>query len=259
MFTSAKSKLGQLVMWKDRPLVEALAAILDEVQPERIFEIGIAHGGSTGFIGAYAHPKKLAAIDYSPEPVEALTWFIKEEGLEENIFPIYGVDQGDKRRVRKVAAEVFAGEPLDLVLDDASHRLDKTRQSFETLFPLLRPGGVYVIEDWQWGLKPLPPEVRAENPSKWSFFPTGQSLALLSMELVMASAKGGVIESISIDRYFVKVVRGPGELCDSFRLEDLYPPEAKELLGSHAILKNDPVENTIIASNRGITLDQGRK
>jgi len=258
-FTSAKSRPGRLVLWKDRPLIEALTAILDEGQPARIFEIGIARGGSTGFIGAYAPPQKLAAIDYSPEPVEPLTQFIKAAKLEGNIFPFYGVDQGDVGRLREIAAEVFAGEPLDLVIDDASHRLDKTRRSFETLFPLLRPGGVYAIEDWQWGLKPLPPEVRAADPKKWSYLATGQSLALLPMELVMAAAKGGVIESISVDRHFVKVVRGPGDLSDSFQLEDLYPREAKELLGSHAILENDSMENTTTVSNSGTTLDQRPK
>jgi predicted methyltransferase len=35
---------------------------------------------------------------------------------------------------------------LDLVVDDTSH-LGPTRASFNTLFPRLRPGGVYVIED----------------------------------------------------------------------------------------------------------------
>ena len=34
------------------------------------------------------------------------------------------------------------------MIDDASHKLDLTRRSFEMLFPLLREGGVYVIEDW---------------------------------------------------------------------------------------------------------------
>ena len=40
------------------------------------------------------------------------------------------------------------GEPLDLVIDDASHLYGPTMASFEVLFPRLRPGGLYVIEDW---------------------------------------------------------------------------------------------------------------
>ena len=38
------------------------------------------------------------------------------------------------------------------MLDDASHELDYTRASFNTLFPRLRSGGLYIIEDWSWGL-----------------------------------------------------------------------------------------------------------
>ena len=42
------------------------------------------------------------------------------------------------------------GGGLDLVIDDGSHLAEPTRTSFDTLFPLLAPGGFYIIEDWAW-------------------------------------------------------------------------------------------------------------
>jgi hypothetical protein len=44
------------------------------------------------------------------------------------------------------------------VLDDASHQYEPTKASFETLFPLLRPGGLYIIKDWSWGCWPTLPD-----------------------------------------------------------------------------------------------------
>jgi hypothetical protein len=49
-----------------------------------------------------------------------------------------------------VAVGELQGAPLDLVIDDASHRLRETISSFEVLFPLLRPGGLFLLEDWDW-------------------------------------------------------------------------------------------------------------
>jgi hypothetical protein len=49
--------------------------------------------------------------------------------------------------------EELANE-LDFVIDDASHTYEHTRRSFEILFPLLRPGGLYLIEDWAWAHSP---------------------------------------------------------------------------------------------------------
>jgi hypothetical protein len=43
---------------------------------------------------------------------------------------------------------------VDLVIDDASHLYPFTKGSFETLFPRLRPGGLYIIEDWSWDCWP---------------------------------------------------------------------------------------------------------
>lgn len=36
----------------------------------------------------------------------------------------------------------------------ASHAYEETKASFEFLFPLLSPGGVYLIEDWSWAPHP---------------------------------------------------------------------------------------------------------
>jgi hypothetical protein len=46
-----------------------------------------------------------------------------------------------------IIATEFGAMPLDLVSDDASHLLRETRASFNALFPRLRSGGEYIIED----------------------------------------------------------------------------------------------------------------
>jgi hypothetical protein len=64
----------------------------------------------------------------------------------------HGVDQADRDTIRRLVADEFAGQPLDLVIDDASHLLTPSTATFNPLFPRQRPGGLYVIEDWSWDL-----------------------------------------------------------------------------------------------------------
>lgn len=76
---------------------------------------------------------------------------------------IYGLDIQDRQHIEEeVRAEVFVGDqgdvqelrrilksmrPLDIVIDDGSHVSLDQKQSFAELFPALREGGIYVIED----------------------------------------------------------------------------------------------------------------
>lgn len=61
--------------------------------------------------------------------------------------PIFIGDQADPVFMRSVAESI--GKPIDMVLDDGGHFMHQQIRSFETLFPFLRDGGVYVIEDVQ--------------------------------------------------------------------------------------------------------------
>jgi len=176
------------------------------------------------------------AIDYSADRVEALDHFIDTKGFKQSVSTYYGVDQADSATLVDIVEKEYGGEPLDLVIDDASHRLIETRSSFETLFPLLRPGGIFLIEDWQWGLSPLPHEERATDPAKYGFWPTGQPLSLLGMELLLASAKPGLISKIEINSDFILVERGDGKFEKPFQLSNLYPESAQELLGRRHML-----------------------
>jgi hypothetical protein len=85
-----------------------------------------------------------------PETVANLESFLDAHRLRDRVRPYYGVDQADRDRLATIVAEEFEGDPIDLVIDDASHLLDPTRASFEVLFPRLRTSGLFVIEDWAW-------------------------------------------------------------------------------------------------------------
>jgi len=77
---------------------------------------------------------------------------------------VYGIDKFDKSPLDEQRLTTIVGDqndaafltdvverygPFDIVVDDGSHLNSHQLASFETLFPLLRSGGWYVIEDLQ--------------------------------------------------------------------------------------------------------------
>jgi cephalosporin hydroxylase len=66
--------------------------------------------------------------------------------LQERRIRIYQGSQVDRPFMEQVVAE--AG-PFDIIIDDGSHRNEHVIESFHILFPTLKDGGIYVVEDIQ--------------------------------------------------------------------------------------------------------------
>ena len=66
--------------------------------------------------------------------------------VDEDRITTFVADQSDPESLRAVAGKI--GE-LDVIIDDGSHLSPHILRTFETLFPLLRDGGIYAVEDTQ--------------------------------------------------------------------------------------------------------------
>jgi Methyltransferase domain len=232
---------------KERDLVERYQQLSATTwHGATIVELGIAEGGSTALLGLLAEPTKLIAVEIEPQRLEALDQFIDERGLQASIRPHYGVDQSDHRRLADLVDGERGGQLLDVVIDDASHDYFLTKASFETLFPRLRPGGIYVIEDWNaahsWrdgmraafsntsapGYEERRAQLRAAMANKRASKATQPEevpLSRIAVECLLAAAKGGesAVESATVDKYWVTIVRGPAPLDpEGFHLDDLF-------------------------------------
>ncbi len=202
--TDTQPDSNELLLMKPRWMVERYAALIDDVKPKRMFELGIFHGGSVAFLALLAEPDRHVAIDYQPKGSARFEdW---RQAHDDVVHAYYGVDQGDAATLRRIVADEFGGEPLDLVIDDASHLLDPTRSSFNVLFPLLRPGGVYVIEDWGVDLSlereaarnPVVANRIQEEIAKRPELEHVVPLTRLLFEIVLASVYTDVIESMEL-------------------------------------------------------------
>lgn len=59
-------------------------------------------------------------------------------------------DQADRDRLKQILLRHAPGG-LDIIVDDASHFGHSSAASYAILFPALKPGGLYIIEDWGTG------------------------------------------------------------------------------------------------------------
>ena len=201
-------------------MVEKIAALTHDLRPRNIFELGIFKGGSVVLYNEIFKPRKLVAVGLGSAPLPHLEEYIRGTSVEKNVSIQLGVNQADRRRLSEICAQEFGGEALDLVIDDASHFLFETRESFRELFPRLRPGGVYVIEDWGWAHWTGDLWQRDQGGDE---FRGKKPMTNLIMELaVLAASKPDCVNQVSIEAATVYVTRGVARLEPGFELSDYY-------------------------------------
>jgi predicted O-methyltransferase YrrM len=230
---------GFLSVMKTRVQIERYLRLCAELDPKIIVEVGIKRGGGTAFLHALNQPRLLVAIELTPEPAPALSAYIADRGLSSVVKPHYGVNQADRDGVAAIMAKELDGRLIDLVIDDASHLLDESRVTFETLFGLVRPGGIYVIEDWNAHHLVAETMIKVDadvNHPRHAQMHHALNQALISkpvsddprlvrlpLELVLARAsRRDIIREVTVMDNWVLVRRGDEPIePGSFRLADL--------------------------------------
>jgi SAM-dependent methyltransferase len=219
-------KGADFLVGKERPLVDRYVELLDELRPRHILELGIMQGGGTAFLFELTHPHRLVTIDWRPPRGRKLRDYIARNGLDQAVRIYDDVNQANRRRLDEIVEQEFGDEPLDLVVDDCSHMYEATRASFNELFPRLRPGGLYTIEDWRWA---HPPPGAESLEGMW---PDRVPLTRLLFELVLAvPSTPGLISDITIDTELVQVRRGDAVVdpC-GFQISACSNPRGRRLL-----------------------------
>ena len=108
--------------------------------PITLLEIGVggyadssSGGGSLRVWRDYFPQGRIAGLDIETKDLP-----------EEDRISIHRGSQGDPEFLVELSEQVG---PFDVVIDDGSHVQSDIMTSFRTLFPRLKPGGIYVVED----------------------------------------------------------------------------------------------------------------
>lgn len=213
---------------KARAQFERYVEFLTTHHPRRMIEVGVFHGGSAALATQLVDLERLVTIElHRGSP--ALNAFCSERQLESVLRCHWGVNQDDADRLHAIMDEEFGNGHVDLVIDDASHRLAETRSSFNALFPRVRPGGWFIIEDWGWPHTPFPfPYDLGINATR--------PLSLLVFEIALAAAHSpGLIERVEVvGRDWAVVTRGRDPLAfRGFDIADHAGRVARDLLAAH--------------------------
>ncbi|MEZ5165146.1 MAG: class I SAM-dependent methyltransferase [Acidimicrobiales bacterium] len=221
---------GPIVLKKPRWLLERYLDLAEEFPDANIVELGLFDGGSMAFLASAFRPRALLGLELATEPLTSLDRFLDGSPLRDVVHVQLGVDQADRAAVRAAVASHIDGA-LDLVIDDASHLLGPTTASFDCLFPLIRPHGVFVVEDWShdhrlaWGVRrrlasgDLTVEQIAHHIDPGARI---EPLSRLIVDLVLAtSSPDGIVDEVQVREGFALVRRGDAEIDpDTFSLRD---------------------------------------
>jgi hypothetical protein len=112
---------------------EALFSPL-RTQKLRLLEIGVLDGHSLRLWEAYFPSAQIFGLDIESKSQH-----------DTSRIKTFVADQGKREDFAKVLAATGTG--FDIVLDDGGYRMDQQQISFATLFPALKNGALYVLED----------------------------------------------------------------------------------------------------------------
>jgi len=105
--------------------------------PISMLEIGVQNGGSLETWSEYfQYGKSFVGCDINPQC-----------GLLKYDDPRVSIVVGDANTSSSIQAIRAISPYLDIVIDDGSHKSDDVLLSFINYFPMVKPGGLYVVED----------------------------------------------------------------------------------------------------------------
>jgi cephalosporin hydroxylase len=104
-------------------------------KPLKVLEIGVKDGNSHRMWREYFPKATIYGIDIDPRCKQ----------YESDRIRVFIGSQSDPSTID--VAVKHAGGQFDIILDDGSHVNELTLKSFHLLFPALRDGGLYIIED----------------------------------------------------------------------------------------------------------------
>ncbi|AWB47722.1 hypothetical protein HYN69_03690 [Gemmobacter aquarius] len=199
---------SEVVLLKNRSMLDGYRDMFGGKPIRNILEFGTWEGGSPLFFAAATNAERIVGIDLR-DPVEPLRHH--SEPFSDRMRIHYNTSQSDREAVTKIIDTEFS-DPIDLIIDDASHMYEHTRAAFEIAFPRLRVGGSYVIEDWNWAHYP--------DPKFDDYWHDQPALSNLAMELVIAVGSFTPIASVKMLGWHIEITKG-AEIDRNFRLDDL--------------------------------------
>lgn len=119
------------------------------LQPVKIMEIGLCRGLFEGWKQDDI-PSLRMWLDFFPNAtvfgvdISDFSWYSNER------VRIFRADQSSETSLRENVINELDGTALEVVIDDGSHASRDQQLTFKQLFPLVAPGGLYIIEDLDW-------------------------------------------------------------------------------------------------------------
>lgn len=209
-----ESKPDRFVLAKTRRVIDWYATCFAEDPPQRVLDLCVGKGGGVVLFSELWRPERLVAVDIAAGPIPALADYIERCDLAASVKPIFGVDQADAAALRSVIWSEFGATPLDLVVDDGSRSPEATRATFWIALSFLRPGGVYVIEDWA-------PAGHQGDSKDDGLRPGEPTTTLIALEIsTLCASRPDLIESVEITSGLLVVHAGDRMTVDTdFALE----------------------------------------
>ncbi|MCB1703788.1 MAG: class I SAM-dependent methyltransferase [Halioglobus sp.] len=237
---------GHVCLRKNRPCTDRYLALAEEFTGCRMVEVGVDQGGSTSFFTTLLKPEKLVALELSTTPVSKVTEFLARHDPRGRVEIHWGVDQADRVAVPATVDRAMGRSDLDLVVDDASHLLRPSTDTFEMLFPRLRANGLYVLEDWSNDHRMERTMVTSleRDPGGNAFrhiastltadFKRTSPMSVLICQLVLAAAyRPDWIADLRVSLGICEVRRGPGEIPMDTPLAQYIGPLGEWVFAQH--------------------------
>jgi hypothetical protein len=213
-----KSAENHFILGKPKSMIEGMMKSVEALDVQAVVDVGVYKGGSVVFLSEVFRPRKLVAIERNPVRGSPLARYCNDPTRIDRVRVFLGVDQADQEALGRICHLEFGDQPLDLVIDDASHFFEETRVTFRALFPRLRPGGIYIIEDWAWAHWPGD---YWQKERGGDYFRRKLPLSNLLVELMLLCAGSPeLVSSITFNSLVINVERGDARLDPGFELSD---------------------------------------